>query len=108
MVIMVQIAATSCYTLKVQLGTATRGEFTKALVVSVYPNPVEAEFKVDMGGYAEPVSLVVTDMFGRKMMAKNFTGSSSINAGNFAAGVYMLTITDKNGVTISQQKIIKE
>jgi hypothetical protein len=101
--------ATTCYTLKVQLGSASRSITEEArAIVSIYPNPVRAELKVDMGGYAEPVSLIVSDMYGRMMMNKTFNGVSSINTGKFASGVYMITIRDKNGIIIKQDKIVKE
>ncbi len=103
-------SATVCYTLKVQLGTASRvGESTpKAELVSIYPNPVRSELKVNMGGYAEQVSVNVTDMFGRRMMNKTFASASVINTNKLAAGIYMITITNKNGVIIKQEKIVKE
>jgi hypothetical protein len=102
-------SSTTCYTLKVQLGTASRGEeITKAPSVSIYPNPIRSDFKIDMGGYAEPVSLIVTDMYGRRMMNKNFTTASTISTNKMAAGVYMITITDKNGAILKQDKIVKE
>ena len=102
--------ATSCYTLQVQLGTATRGgaDAAKTATVSMYPNPVHSELKIDMGGYAEPVSVIVSDMYGRRLMNKTVTGASSISTGKFASGVYMITILNKNGVIIKQDKIVKE
>jgi hypothetical protein len=101
--------ATNCYTLKVQLGTASRGEFvSKEPNISIYPNPVRSALQVNMGDYKETVSVIVTDMYGRKMMSKYFTGLSTINTSKFAAGVYMITIADKDGVIIKQDKIVKE
>ncbi len=102
-------SSTNCYTLKVQLGTASRGEeITKAGTISIYPNPVGSELKVNMGSYAEPVSVSVSDMYGRRLIGKTFASTSTIATGKLAAGVYMVTITDKNGVIIKQDKIVKE
>ncbi len=103
-------SSTTCYTLKVQLGSATRGETeaSKTAIVSIYPNPVLNELKINMGGNNEPVTLMVTDMFGRRMLNKTFNGGSNISTGKFAAGVYLVTITDKNGAIIKQDKIVKE
>jgi hypothetical protein len=102
--------ATQCYTLRVQLGTATRQaeETPKAGIVSIYPNPVRNELKVNMGGYSETVSVTVTDMYGRRMMNKTFANASSISTSKLASGVYMVTITDKKGTVIKQDKIVKE
>ncbi len=103
-------SATGCYTLKVQLGTATRSEYITNVApkVSIYPNPVRNEANINMGGYTEPVSVTVTDMFGRKMVVKTFTGASTIITIKMAAGVYLITITNKAGVIMKQEKIVKE
>lgn len=103
----------NCYTLRIQLGTASRGNtkesvVTKAGKVSIYPNPVGNQFIVNMGSYAEPVSVSVTDMFGRRVMNKVFSNVSSMNTSKLSAGVYMVTVLDKNGATIKQNKIVKE
>ena len=100
----------NCYTLRVQLGTASRmaTASSKATSVSIYPNPVNNELKVNMGNYDEAVTVNITDMLGRKMLNKTFANASNINTGKLKAGVYMVTITDKNGATIKQDKIVKE
>jgi hypothetical protein len=102
--------ATTCYTLRVQLGTASRNEIVtaKSPTVTMYPNPVRNDLKIDMGGYAETVYASVTDMYGRRMMNKAFSGASTLSTNKMAAGVYMITITDKNGTIIKQQKIVKD
>jgi Metallo-peptidase family M12B Reprolysin-like/Secretion system C-terminal sorting domain/Bacterial pre-peptidase C-terminal domain/Fibronectin type III domain len=102
--------ATQCYTLRVQRGTATRlaEETPKTDIVSIYPNPVGSELKVNMGGYSEQVSVTVTDMYGRRMLNKTFANASSISTSKLASGVYMVTITDKKGNVIKQDKIVKE
>ena len=103
-------SATTCYTLKVQLGTATRFTETtpKAELVSIYPNPVRSELKVNMGGYADEVTVSVTDIYGRRMLNQKFASASNISTSKLSAGVYMLTFTDKNGKIIKQDKIVKE
>jgi hypothetical protein len=74
----------------------------------MYPNPVRSQLKIDMGGSAEPVSITVTDMYGRRVANSNVAGASTINTANFAPGVYMVTVTGKNGVVMKQEKIVKE
>jgi Metallo-peptidase family M12B Reprolysin-like/Secretion system C-terminal sorting domain/Fibronectin type III domain/Bacterial pre-peptidase C-terminal domain len=103
--------ATSCYTLRVQLGTASRfsDEFTtQADVVSIYPNPVRNELKVNMGVNNETVSVTVTDMYGRRMLNRTFANAANISTSRLAAGVYLVTITDQKGNVIKQDKIVKE
>jgi hypothetical protein len=103
-------SASSCYTLKVQLGTATKGgeTITKEPIVQVYPNPVKSLFKVNMDGYTETVTLVLTDMYGRKTASQTFNGSTTMDMSRMASGVYMLTIVNKQGVIIKQDKLVKE
>jgi hypothetical protein len=61
-----------------------------------------------MGSNSETDSVTVTDMYGRRMMNKTFTGVTTLSTSKFAAGVYMITITDKRGAIIKQDKIVKE
>ena len=102
-------SATACYTLKVALGTASRStiEVAKASI-SIYPNPVHSELKINMGNYADPVSVTVTDMYGNRVAGKTFAGASGVATDKLAAGIYMVIIRDKNGVVIKQEKIVKE
>jgi hypothetical protein len=103
--------ATQCYTLRVQLGTASRvvePVTPKADVVSIYPNPVRNELKLNMGTYTEPVNVTVTDMYGRRMATKTFANAASLSTAKMASGVYLVTITDQKGTVIKQDKITKE
>jgi hypothetical protein len=103
-------SATTCYTLKVQLGTATRTEpaITRTGIVSIYPNPVSSELKINMGGYNEPVSVSVTDLYGRRILTKTLTNTATLNTSKLTQGVYLVTITNKNGEIIKKDKIVKE
>jgi hypothetical protein len=103
--------ATQCYTLRVQLGTAARvvePVTPKADVVSIYPNPVRNELKVNMGVYTAPVTVTVTDMYGRRIATQSFANTASISTAKMASGVYMVTVTDQKGMVIKQDKITKE
>jgi len=101
--------ASSCYTLKVQLGTATRNEqVSKDPVVTLYPNPVHSALKIDMGGYAEVVNVAVIDMYGRKTLQSSIAGSGMINTERMMTGVYIVVITAADGKILKQQKIVKE
>ncbi len=103
-------SATTCYTLKVQLGTASRNgsEAAKETMVSIYPNPVSTELIVNLGSYAEPAIATITDAYGRRMLNQTFTKFTRISTGKWAAGIYLVTVTDKNGVMIKQDKMVKE
>ena len=102
--------ATSCYTLKVALGTATRQveSIGKAGLVTIYPNPVRNELKVNTGNNTEAVSVNITDMFGRQLQSKTISGAASLNTSSMPSGIYMITIVDKKGKVIKQDKLVKE
>ena len=61
-----------------------------------------------MGGYADDVTMSVTDIYGRRILNQKFSGVSNLNTGSLSSGVYMVTIADKNGKIIKQDKIVKE
>ncbi len=102
-------SATGCYTLKVQLGTASRSiAVGNQPILSIYPNPVHNQLTIRTGSYTEPVVVLVTDMYGRRLISKTITGTAGIPTATLAAGVYLVTISDKNGTVIRQEKIVKE
>jgi Metallo-peptidase family M12B Reprolysin-like/Secretion system C-terminal sorting domain/Bacterial pre-peptidase C-terminal domain/Fibronectin type III domain len=107
-------STTVCYTLKVQLGTATKG-FTEEFAqlnndISVSPNPVgyiaNLQFKTKSAGNA---SIIVTDKTGAVVL-KN---STTVNVGenrrvldvsNLANGMYFVKI--QNGAEMQMAKIM--
>lgn len=102
-------SSSRCYTLLVQPGTATRpGAAVIANIASIYPNPVHSQLQLSTGNYKETVSVDVVDIYGRRVINKTFTGTSTINTSALASGVYLVTIRDKNGVIIKQEKVVKE
>lgn len=75
--------------------------------ISVYPNPVHNELKVNMGNYTNTVSVTVTDMHGSNVISKTFAGTASFNTSKLTTGNYMVIIRDKNGAIIKQQQVLK-
>ncbi len=109
----------SCYTLTVtatptgkESSSRTAVEFTKGVTVStavsLYPNPVHSDLKVSMGNYTDAVSLIVTDIYGRKVASQTFSGATSVSLNKLSAGTYMVIIRDKTGAIIKQCKVVKE
>lgn len=101
-------SAGSCYTLKVQLGTASRILTPLPPVITIYPNPVHNELRINMNVNTEPFTANITDMYGRNILYRQFTGSSQINTTNLAAGIYFINIADKKGTVILNQKFVKQ
>ena len=77
-----------------------------AAKVSVYPNPVKDEFKLNLSAAynAAKTEVTVTDLTGKKV--KTFAAGESYNVSDLGKGVYILTITD--GVNKFTQKLIKK
>jgi hypothetical protein len=79
--------------------------------VTVFPNPVTSIFNVNIQSLNDSkVFLRLSDLNGRTVYntTTNSKGSSiKINIASLAAGVYLLSITNSSGFTISTYKIIK-
>jgi hypothetical protein len=103
--------ASSCYTLKVQLGTASKMEgqpVAGAAKMSLYPNPVRDIMQVSLLGLVSKQTIVqVTDAKGIIVMEqKMMSNLQSINVSRLPAGVYMLRAN--NGVQTLVSKFVKE
>ena len=105
-------SATTCYTLKVQLGTASvfgdGTEITSNAVLKVYPNPASDVLNISvLGQTANQGTLRVVDMKGTVMMEEKITRSlQQINISKLPKGVYMLKLN--NGENLITSKFVKE
>ena len=74
--------------------------------VSVYPNPVKDEFKLNLSAAynAGKTQVTVTDLTGKKV--KTFGAGESYNVSDLGKGVYILKVTD--GTNEFTQKLIKK
>jgi hypothetical protein len=106
-------SATSCYTLKVALGTATKpGEITKVIsdkkALSVYPNPAHTKITIDLAGYTGISEMRMYDANGKQVVVYRTPQiNSQVDISKLANGVYLLKIITSNGQMIST-KVIKE
>ena len=95
--------ATSCYTLRVQLGTAslaeTTPEITKAGVLKIYPNPVTDYLNISVLGNVESKSAIsIFDAKGVLVRTINMTSNlQRINVGDLAKGVYLIKLNNGEG-----------
>jgi hypothetical protein len=102
-------SATVCYTLKVQLGTASReeNEMTVSDKISVFPNPVSNSLTVQMNGVSGLADIRVFDIYGKMVMQQRTANfKTQLDVSKLPAGVYMIKIKD-NKKEIST-KIVKE
>ena len=115
--------ATTCYTLRVALGTALRtpdiitnsfnnqsagtelNENTKQ--VTLYPNPVQNTLNVNLSGLTGTSEIVIYNMNGTRVMSKSTgTANTEIDLSQLQRGVYMVNVFNGNAV-ISRSKIVK-
>lgn len=76
--------------------------------VSLFPNPVEDAFNVNISEYIpSDAKLVLCDVLGNRLLNKKvFYGQNTINVDNLPRGVYLYTVTE-NGLNIKDGKIVK-
>jgi Zn-dependent metalloprotease len=82
---------------------------TKESMLAISPNPIQDIFTIQYNNAANN-KITIVDATGRKMAEVTPTstsGSITVDASKFAAGVYMAVFTDKNNKTITQ-KFIKQ
>ena len=98
--------ATVCYTLKVQLGTASKPENLLPVgdMVKLYPNPVSNILNVSVLGDVSPTaSLQITDVNGKIVMIKAFINNpQAIDISKLAKAVYLIKIIN-NGKEITSK-----
>lgn len=100
--------ATSCYTLKVQLGTASRQEgLITSGNISVFPNPVNDKVTVKINELQGSAAIRVFDMFGRMVMQQNSAQSLvQLDMSKFSSGLYLIKVS--NGGKEEVLRIVKD
>lgn len=104
-------SATSCYTLRVQLGTASRGAdliTSDVQKVSVFPNPVTNVVNINLTGFSGKSDLSMFDVNGRVVLHRAVsTVNTQLDISALPAGVYMMRIKN-GGQDVNMTKIIKQ
>ncbi|GAB4091183.1 hypothetical protein GCM10028786_01090 [Flaviaesturariibacter terrae] len=106
-------SSTSCYTLKVALGTATRQAdpslVTGNVKVDVYPNPVAQTLNVSALGFEGRGQLRVLDANGRSVLQQGLLRSNTaLGVQSLSRGVYYLQVIGANGNVIGQTRFVKQ
>ncbi len=65
--------------------------------IDFYPNPTQDRMHVQLPSSG---SLVIRDLYGRKMLQKQCTASCDLSLADFPAGLYLLEFTDVQGATV--------
>jgi hypothetical protein len=104
-------SATVCYTLRVGLGTASRG--AQDLItgttrkINLAPNPVTQTLKINLAGFDAKSELIMTDVNGRVVIRKQIGNSSMLDMSSFSSGIYLVNITN-GGKIVESRKIVKQ
>jgi len=103
-------SATTCYTLRVALGTATRsgavsGDLDK---VQVYPNPANNVVNVNLSAVKGKSDVSIYDVNGRQVLRREVNAvNAQLDISTLPTGVYIIKV--KNGLKeVSTTKIIKQ
>ena len=103
-------SATTCYTLKVATGTATKGEtpVPTAALLKVFPNPAENSINVSLLGVAKGQNILqITDEKGSPVKTVNMTGNlQTVDVSRLAKGVYIIKVL--NGESVMTSKFVKQ
>ena len=104
-------SATVCYTLKVQLGTASKepvAATSAGAIVKVYPNPVANTLNVSLLGMLSKQSTIqIVDAKGMTALEQKVNNNpQTINVSGLAKGVYMIRVN--NGGTVITSKFVKQ
>jgi len=104
-------SASVCYTLRVQLGTASRGDdliTSDVQKVDVYPNPVNHVMNINLTGYTGKSEVNLFDVNGRVVLRREVnTVNSQFDISALPAGVYLIKIKN-GGKEVKMTKIIKQ
>ena len=103
--------ATSCYTLRVATGTASREEeyiVHPKMKVNVYPNPVKGTVNIQIEDNKDKAEIRLFDMYGRLVMQQlSSNENTKLNVSKLSPGVYLVKII-RDEVEISTARFIKE
>jgi len=104
--------ATSCYTLRVALGTATKAENISSNTgnnVDIYPNPAQRLLNIDLSGFKGASEIRLFDINGRQIMNQkaNLT-TNQLNVSKLYKGIYLVKVFDRNSNVMVTKKFIKE
>ena len=87
--------ASTCYTLRVALGTATRpGDLItsgdRQLKVNMYPVPVQQVLNVNISGSDEVKTITVFDVNGRQVISRQASPvTTALDVANLSGGIYI-------------------
>ncbi len=98
---------TTCYTLRVALGTATRNDLIVNNKVSVFPNPVADVANISIPTIIGVANIRVFDMYGKMIMQQTTSKmNTQLNLMKLPSGIYMVKVM--NDGKESTMKLVKD
>jgi hypothetical protein len=99
--------ATSCYTLRVALGTAARTQEFATAEVEAFPNPAQNQLNLKLNGFEGTADIAVYSPNGTRMLTRKSTaGITTLDVSSLPSGVYMIAV--KSGkATLARTKFVK-
>ncbi|MBL0357411.1 MAG: fibronectin type III domain-containing protein [Chitinophagaceae bacterium] len=105
--------ATSCYTLKVATGTATKPGadvpvYSSKKLLTVYPNPVQDKLNINLTGYEGVAEIRLFDVNGRQVAAQRTAQvNSQMDISKLAKGIYLVKVYTASGEVLNI-KVVKQ
>ena len=77
--------------------------------ISLFPNPTRELVQIKIDGIASIYNISINDLLGKELfrLSNTQTQETSVNLSSWERGLYTITVTDINGIKVSQ-KIIKQ
>lgn len=105
-------SATSCYTLRVALGTASREidvVASGALKAQVFPNPAKDRLNINVNNLQAKATIQLVDLNGRVVMSQQMVqNNTSLDIRQIPSGMYLVRLNGTDGQSLFQQKFVKE
>lgn len=105
-------SATSCYTLRVALGTASRDidiVNAGAFKGQVFPNPAKDRLNINVNNMPGKATIQLVDINGRVVLSQQMVqNNTSLDIRQIPAGMYLVRLNNTDGKSVYQQKFVKE
>jgi uncharacterized repeat protein (TIGR01451 family) len=97
----VQVSQESCST------TATIELNEKSLNYSIFPNPTNNNFQINITGNKAALDIHIYNSIGQKILEMEMIENAVVNTNTWAQGMYSVVIYDKNGRMLGVEKVLK-
>ena len=103
--------ATTCYTLKVALGTATKPTdyvLGNSAFLEVFPNPVQQLLNINLKAFEGGSTIQLYDVNGTQVMSKKSNhAKEQLNVSTLPSGIYLIKVINRDMI-ISRTPFIKQ